>query len=41
MRAAVRACACVRAQDYGNPERSGKMQVLAKVLRHWHQQGHK
>lgn len=29
------------AQDYGNPERSGKMQVLAKVLRHWHEAGHK
>ncbi|PRW57121.1 CHROMATIN REMODELING 8 [Chlorella sorokiniana] len=29
------------AQDYGNPERSGKMQVLAKVLRHWREQGHK
>jgi hypothetical protein len=28
-------------QDYGNPERSGKMQVLAKVLQHWHSQGHK
>lgn len=28
-------------QDYGNPERSGKMQVLAKVLRHWREQGHK
>ena len=30
-----------RVQDYGNPERSGKMQVLAKVLRHWREQGHK
>ncbi|KAL4452053.1 hypothetical protein ABPG75_007715 [Micractinium tetrahymenae] len=29
------------AEDYGNPERSGKMQVLAKVLRHWHEAGHK
>jgi hypothetical protein len=28
-------------QDYGNPERSGKMHVLVKVLCHWHQQGHK
>jgi DNA excision repair protein ERCC-6 len=28
-------------QDYGNPERSGKLQVLAKVLRHWKEQGHK
>jgi hypothetical protein len=29
------------AEDYGNPERSGKLQVLAKVLRHWKEQGHK
>lgn len=40
-----RACGCSAAlplaQDYGNPERSGKMQVLAKVLRHWHEAGHK
>ena len=32
---------CLLPQDYGNPERSGKMQVLAKVLRHWREQGHK
>ena len=31
----------VLVQDYANPERSGKMHVLVKVLRHWHQQGHK
>ena len=31
----------VLVQDSGNPERSGKMHVLVKVLRHWHQQGHK
>lgn len=28
-------------QDYGNPERSGKLLVVAKVLRHWHDAGHK
>lgn len=29
------------ADDYGNPERSGKLQVAARVLRHWREQGHK
>ncbi|PSC71103.1 CHROMATIN REMODELING 8 [Micractinium conductrix] len=28
-------------EDYGNAERSGKMQVLARVLQHWHAAGHK
>ena len=28
-------------QDYGNPERSGKMVVLAKLLEYWHAAGHK
>lgn len=30
-----------RPQDYGNPVRSGKLVVLAKVLQHWKAQGHK
>lgn len=38
---ALPACPSCRPQDYGNPQRSGKMQVLAKVLNHWHEQGHK
>lgn len=32
---------CTTSQDYGNAERSGKMQVLARVLQHWHAAGHK
>eukprot|EP00878_Enallax_costatus_P017650 GHUV01018544.1.p1 GENE.GHUV01018544.1~~GHUV01018544.1.p1 ORF type:complete len:477 (+),score=112.58 GHUV01018544.1:60-1433(+) len=28
-------------EDYGNPERSGKLQVLSKVLAAWHAEGHK
>ncbi|KAL6779652.1 hypothetical protein ACKKBG_A13170 [Auxenochlorella protothecoides x Auxenochlorella symbiontica] len=28
-------------EDYGNQERSGKLVVLARVLKHWHAQGHK
>ncbi len=28
-------------EDYGNPVRSGKLQVAVKVLKHWHEQGHK
>eukprot|EP00891_Asterochloris_glomerata_P001490 jgi/Astpho2/1490/fgenesh1_pm.00026_%23_10_t len=28
-------------EDYGNPERSGKLTVALKVLAHWHEQGHK
>lgn len=31
----------LRPQEYGAPQRSGKMQVLAKVLAHWREQGHK
>lgn len=31
----------VRLQDYGKQERSGKLVVLARVLKHWHAQGHK
>lgn len=27
--------------DYGNPERSGKMKVVAEVLKVWKQQGHR
>lgn len=28
-------------QDYGNPERSGKMKVVAQVLKVWKEQGHR
>ena len=29
------------APDYGAPERSGKLQVLLRVLEHWHSEGHR
>lgn len=29
------------AEDYGNPERGGKLQVLRKLLAHWRSGGHK
>ncbi|GMH43692.1 hypothetical protein BSKO_11614 [Bryopsis sp. KO-2023] len=28
-------------EDYGDPERSGKMAIMAKVLKHWKEEGHK